>query len=154
MVDPATPIADFMVSEPVRVRGTDNQREVARVFRERHFLAVPVVDLEGRLIGVITADDVADVLDQEATEDMYRMAGVGVTERATSPMLESARRRVPWLAFNMVWSLGSAFVISVFTPTIARAAVLVVFIPVITGQAGKAGIQTATIVIRSLARAT
>jgi magnesium transporter len=151
MMDPKTPVAEIMSADPVRVLGTDDQREVARVFRERHFLAVPVVDLEGRLIGVITADDVADVLDEEATEDMYRMAGVGVTERATSPMLESARRRVPWLAFNMVWSLGSAFVISIFQPTIEAAAVLAIFIPVITGQAGNAGIQTATIVIRSLA---
>jgi len=151
MVDPATTIGDLMAPGPVRVMGTDDQRDVAAVFREHHFLAVPVVDLEGRLIGVITADDVADVLDQEATEDMYRMAGVGVTERATSPMLESARRRVPWLAFNMVWSLGSAVVISFFQPTIEKAAVLAVFIPVITGQAGNAGIQTATIVIRSLA---
>jgi magnesium transporter len=151
LVDPATTIGDLMAPDPVRVMGTDDQRDVAAAFREHHFLAVPVVDLEGRLIGVITADDVADVLDQEATEDMYRMAGVGVTERATSPMLESARRRVPWLAFNMVWSLGSAVVISFFEPTIEKAAVLAVFIPVITGQAGNAGIQTATIVIRSLA---
>jgi magnesium transporter len=151
LVDPARPVREFMTPDPVRVVGTDDQHEVVEVFRERHFLAVPVVDLEGRLIGVVTADDVSDILEQEATEDMYRMAGVGVTERATSPMLQSARRRVPWLAFNMVWSLGSAFIISVFQGTIKQAAVLAVFIPVITGQAGNAGIQTATIVIRSLA---
>ena len=151
LVDPATRIADFIVRDPVRVRGTDDQEEVARVFRERRFLAVPVVDLEGRLIGVVTGDDIADVMEQEATEDMYRMAGIGVKERATSPMLESARRRVPWLAFNMAWSLGSAFVVSLFQHTIERAAVLAVFMPVIAGQAGNAGIQTATIVIRSLA---
>jgi magnesium transporter len=151
LIDPATKVADVMVRDTVRVKGTDDQEEVARVFRERRFLAVPIVDLEGRLIGVVTADDIADVIEQEATEDMYRMAGIGVKERATSPMLESARRRVPWLAFNMVWSLGSALVISRFQRTIEMAPVLAVFIPVIAGQAGNAGIQTATIVIRSLA---
>jgi magnesium transporter len=151
MEDPTTRVAAFMVTDPITVRGTDDQHQVVRIFRERHFLAVPVVDLEGRLIGAITADDVTDVLDEETTSDMYHMAGVGVTERATSPVLESARRRVPWLTFNMIWSLGSGVVISVFQPTIEQAAVLVVFIPVIAGQAGNAGIQTATIVIRSLA---
>jgi magnesium transporter len=151
LVDPTTRIANFMIPNPVRVQGTDDQQEVARVFREHRFLAVPVVDLEDRLMGVVTADDIADVIDQEATEDMYRMAGIGVKERATSPMLESARRRVPWLAFNMAWSLGSAFVVSLFEGTIEKAAVLAVFMPVIAGQAGNAGIQTATIVIRSLA---
>ena len=151
LVDPTTRTADVMVRDPVRVSGTDDQKEVARVFRERRFLAVPVIDLEGRLIGVVTADDIADVMEQEATEDMYRMAGIGVKERATSPMLESARRRIPWLAFNMAWSLGSAFVVSHFQRTIEMAPVLAVFMPVIAGQAGNAGIQTATIVIRSLA---
>jgi magnesium transporter len=149
--DPTTKIGDVMVHSPVRVRATDDQQEVARIFRERRFMAVPVVDLEDRLIGVVTADDIADVIEQEATEDMYRMAGVGVKERATSPVLESARRRVPWLAFNMAWSLCAALVVSHFQRTIEMAPVLAVFMPVITGQAGNAGIQTATIVIRSLA---
>jgi magnesium transporter len=150
-VDPATPVGSFMRTDPVTVQGSDDQAEVARAIRRYHFLAVPVVDLEGRLMGVVSADDVADIVTDEATSDMFKMAGVGVEERATSPMLQSARRRVPWLAFNMVWSLGAAVIISFFQGTIEQAAVIAVFIPVITGQAGNAGIQTATIVIRSLA---
>jgi magnesium transporter len=144
-------VTDLMAPTTVRVRADADQEAAARLLTDRNLLAIPVVDDEDHLIGIITADDVADVLEDEATEDMYKMAGIGVKERATSPMLESARRRVPWLAFNMVWSLGSAVVISLFQGTIEQAAVLAIFIPVITGQAGNTGIQTATIVIRSLA---
>ena len=148
---PDEKVSDVMRVDFVSVRSDAHQEEVARLIRRTRLMAVPVLDPEGRIQGIVTVDDVIDVLVEEQTEDMYRMAGIGVEERATSPMLESARRRVPWLAFNMAWSLGSAFVVSVFQPTIEKAAVLAVFMPVIAGQAGNAGIQTATIVIRSLA---
>jgi len=151
IADPQARIADVMRRQVFHVRVDTDQEGAARLLAEHDLLAVPVVDEVDRLRGVITVDDVLDVVEQEATEDMYRMAGIGVKEHATSPMLESARRRVPWLAFNMIWSLGSAFIISGFQGTIEAATVLAVFIPVITGQAGNAGIQTATIVIRSLA---
>jgi magnesium transporter len=151
LVEPATPIEEFMVPEPVSVRGTDDQQDVARVFQERRFLAVPVVDIEDRLIGVITADDVLDVQVEEATEDMFKMAGVGVKEHAFSPVLESAGRRVPWLSFNMVWAFAGAAIIGVFQGTLEKAAFLAVFMPMIAGQCGNAGIQTATIVVRSMA---
>ncbi len=151
LTDADTPVRDLMVTDPIRIRAGADQETAARLLTDHNLLALPVVDGEDRLLGIITQDDVADVLEAEATEDMYRMAGIGVEERATSPMLESARRRVPWLAFNMAWSLGSAVIISMFQGTIERAAVLAVFLPVIAGQAGNAGIQTATIVIRSLA---
>lgn len=149
--EPSTRIGDVMRRQVFQVQADVDQEIAARLLAEHDLLALPVVDEKQRMLGVITVDDVLDVVDQEATEDMYRMAGIGVKERATSPMLESARRRVPWLGFNMVWSLASAFVISGFQGTIEAATVLVVFIPVIAGQAGNAGIQTATIVIRSLA---
>jgi magnesium transporter len=148
---PDRTVGDTMHREFVSVPHDMDQEEVARTIRRARLMAVPVLDAERRIQGVVTVDDVIDVMIEEQTEDMYRMAGVGVQERATSPMLESAQRRVPWLAFNMAWSLGSAFVVSTFQPTIEAAAVIAVFMPVIAGQAGNAGIQTATIVIRSLA---
>jgi magnesium transporter len=151
VADPLTRINEVMRRQVIRVRADVDQEEVAQLFAEHELLALPVIDDAERLLGVITVDDVLDVVKQEATEDMYRMAGIGVKERATSPLWESARRRVPWLGFNMVWSLGSAVVISGFQGTIESLAVLAVFLPVIAGQAGNAGIQTATIVIRSLA---
>jgi len=151
VADPQARIGAVMRREVFHVRADVDQEAAAQLLTEHELLAVPVVDDGGRLLGVITVDDVLDVVQEEATEDMYRMAGIGVKERATSPMLESARRRVPWLAFNMAWSLGSALIVSMFQGTIEKAAVLAVFMPVIAGQAGNAGIQTATIVIRSLA---
>jgi magnesium transporter len=119
--------------------------------RHYNLMALPVVDSSGRLLGVITADDVLDVQVEEATEDIYRMAGVGVKEWAFSPIWESAGRRVPWLAFNMVWAFAGAAIISIFQGTIDKVAALAIFMPMIAGQAGNAGIQTATIVVRSMA---
>ena len=118
--------------------------------RHYNLLALPVVDDEDRLLGVITADDVLDVQVQEATEDMLRMAGVGVQERAFSPVLESARRRIPWLTFNMAWAFAGAAIIGIFNGTLDKVAALAIFMPMIAGQAGNAGIQTATIVVRAI----
>jgi magnesium transporter len=148
---PDKAVGEVMHRDFISVRDDADQEVVARTIRRERLMAVPVLDAEGRIHGIVTVDDAIDVIVEEQTEDMYKMAGIGVHERATSPMWESARRRVPWLAFNMLWSLGSAFVVSLFQPTIEAAAVLAVFMPVIAGQAGNAGIQTATIVIRSLA---
>ena len=145
------PVVEVMRRRPVTVEALEDRESVAHKIAKYNLLAVPVLEQDGSVVGFVTVDDVVDVLIEEQTEDMYHMAGVGVQERATSPMLESARRRVPWLGFNMAWSLGSALVVSFFQPTIEAAAVLAVFMPVIAGQAGNAGIQTATIVIRSLA---
>jgi magnesium transporter len=98
-VDAATKVAEFMTRDPVRVRGTDDQEEVARIFRERRFLALPVVDFADRLIGVVTADDVADVVEEEVTEDIERLGGSQPLEepylRAGPTLL--ARKRIGWL---------------------------------------------------------
>ncbi len=144
-------VRDIMTPEPKHVFTSTDQEEVARVMRDYDLLAVPVVDREGRLVGIVTWDDVVDIMEEEATEDILRMGGVGVKERADSPLVASVRRRVPWLAFNMVWALAGASVISLFEGTIARLAALAVFMPIVSGQAGNAGIQTATIVVRSIA---
>jgi magnesium transporter len=148
---PETPIAAIMDEEAISIRADEDQEVAAERLRHYNLLALPVVDAEGRLRGVITADDVLDVQVEEATEDIYRMAGVGVKEWAFSPVWESAGRRVPWLAFNMVWAFAGAAVISLFQGTIQQVAALAVFMPMIAGQAGNAGIQTATIVVRSMA---
>jgi magnesium transporter len=140
-----------MREEAISVRTTEDQEVAAERMRHYNILALPVLDEGRRLRGVITADDVLDVQVEEATEDMYRMAGVGVDEWAFSPVFESARRRIPWLSFNMAWAFAGAFVISLFDNTIERVAAVAIFMPMIAGQAGNAGIQTATIMIRSLA---
>jgi magnesium transporter len=114
-------------------------------------IALPVVDEQDRVVGVVTVDDVLDVVEEEATEDMLKLAGVGVKERALSPVMESARRRLPWLTVNMGIALISAFIISRFENTISEVAAVAAIMPIIAGQGGNAGIQTSTIVVRGLA---
>jgi magnesium transporter len=151
IADPETLIEDIMTREVISVAASADREVAAERMRHYDLLALPVVDDEGRLLGVITPDDVLDVQVEEATEDIYRMAGLGVKEWAFSPVLESAGRRVPWLAFNMVWAFAGAAVIGIFQDTISRVAALAIFMPMIAGQAGNSGIQTATIVVRSMA---
>ena len=147
---PDTPIAAIMTENFRSVEALEDQEVAAERMRHYNLLALPVVDEENRLLGVITADDVLDVQVQEATEDMLRMAGVGVEERAFSPVLESARRRIPWLSFNMAWAFAGAAIIGLFSGTLDKVAALAIFMPMIAGQAGNAGIQTATIVVRAI----
>jgi magnesium transporter len=148
---PRTRLAELTQRDIHAVNTGTDQEEAARLLQRYNLLAVPVVDEDGRLEGVLTADDLIDVLQEEATEDMYRMAGVGVKETPFSPVLESARRRVPWLGFNMIWAFLGAGIISLFQDTLDKAAFIAIFMPMIAGQAGNAGIQTATIVVRSMA---
>ena len=140
-----------MSREVVRARDDMDQEEMARLVQRYDLVALPVVDADDRLVGVITVDDVLDVVQEEATEDIFKLVGVGVKERALSPVFESARRRIPWLAVNMVVALMAAFIVSRFEDTIAKVAALAVLMPVIAGQGGNAGVQTATIVVRGLA---
>jgi len=148
---PGRPLREMMITDPIRAEATVDQEEAARLVSKYDLLALPIVDAEGRLAGLITVDDVIDVIADETTEDMYKMAGVGIKERAFSSLRESAARRVPWLGFNMVWAFAAASVISMFEKTIGQVPALAIFMPIIAGQAGNAGIQTATVVVRSMA---
>ena len=148
---PDTPLREVMESDVISVGPETDQEEVARLVQHYRLRALPVVDEERHLLGIATMDDAMDVVSEEATEDMYRMAGVGVDERAFSPLLESAKRRLPWLAFNMAWAFLAIAVVNAFKPTIARLAALAVIMPMIAGQGNNAGVQTATIVVRSMA---
>jgi magnesium transporter len=130
--------------------GTD-QEEVARTMQRYNLLAVPVVDEAGRLQGVTRADDLVDVLQEEATEDMFRMAGVGDDERVFSPVRLSVRRRLPWMLVNTLSAFVAAGVVSAFDSTLGKATLLATFMPIVAGQGGNAGTQTATIAVRSIA---
>ena len=144
-------LQDMMIGDPFHAEASMDQEEAAQVVSKYELLALPIVDRERRLVGIITMDDVIDIIDKETTEDMYKMAGVGVKEWAFSSLAESAARRIPWLGFNMMWAFAAALVISVFEKTISEVPALAIFMPIIAGQAGNAGIQTATIVVRSMA---
>ena len=130
--------------------GTD-QEEVAQTLQKYNLMAVPVVDDDGRLEGVTTADDLMDVLQEEATEDMFRMVGLDEEERATTPVRQMIRLRLPWLIVNLATAFVSTVVLLLFQGTVEKAAILVAFVPAIANQAGVTGTQTATIAVRSLA---
>jgi len=148
--DPETPIADVMETELLTVNASDDQEEAARVLKRYRLLALPVVDDEGRLLGTVTGDDLLEVLEEEATEDMFRMAGVDEEEDLRS-VPRSVRYRLPWLSVNMVNALTAGFVVTRFEATILEVATVAAFMPIIAGMGGNAGIQTVTVVVRSLA---
>lgn len=148
---PNAPLAEVMSREVIKAQSDMDQEEMARLVQRYDLVALPVVDADDRLVGVITVDDVLDIVEEEATEDILKLAGIGVKEHALSPITASARRRLPWLIVNMGVALGSAAVIAQFEATIAKVAALAAFMPVIAGQGGNAGVQTATIVVRGIA---
>ncbi len=150
--DPDTILNSIMAPDIISVRTGTDQEEVARLVARYNFLAIPVVDQSNRLVGVVTVDDIIDVIREEATEDMMRMAGAGpvdVTEH-TSP-LKNARLRMPWLLASFFGGLGSLLVIHSFESTMERVAILAGFIPIVLGMGGNVGTQAATVVTRGLA---
>ena len=152
LIAPAqTPIAELALRDDVvSVNASTDQEEAARLLKRYKLLSLPVVDDDGHLLGALTADDLIEVLEDEATEDMFRQVGVHEDEDLRS-VIRSVRFRLPWLLVNLVTVLLAGFVVSLFESTVARVAVLAAFLPVVAGQGGNAGIQTLTVVIRSLA---
>ena len=148
---PETPIAAITREEVLSVEATEDQEVAAERMRHYNLLALPVVDAQDRLRGVITADDVLDVQVEEATEDIYRLAGLPEEERIFRPIREAVPPRLAWLTINMVTAFMAAFTVSLFESTIERVAALAVFMPMIAGMGGNAGIQTITLVVRSIA---
>lgn len=151
VADPNTPVKEIMDRQVLTVGPDTDQEECARLIQRYRLRALPVVDAEGRLLGVTTMDDLMYVAQEEATEDMYHMAGMPGGEKALSPIPQAIQRRLPWLAINLVTAFLAAFVVSRFESTISQATALAVFMPVIAGQGGNAGIQTITIIVRGLA---
>ena len=148
---PRTPVSEVMSRDVVSVRAGTDQEECARLIRRYNLLALPVTDEADRLIGVVTIDDLLDVATEEATEDMYRLAGLDVQESALSPVGTSLRRRVPWLLANLVTAFLASFTVSLFEGTISRVALLAALMPVIAGHGGNTGTQVATLVVRGIA---
>ena len=141
---------NIMAGEVMTVTPEADQEECARIMEHYGLGQLLVVDSAGHLIGVIHGEDLVSVVEEEATEDMYRLAGIA-GERVFGPFLSSVRYRLPWLGVNLATVFLSAFVISVFESTIAKLVTLAVFLPVIAGQAGIGGTQTLTLVVRAMA---
>ena len=151
LVSPETPLKRIMTADITSARVDMDQEEVARQVAAYNLLAIPVVDAENKLVGIITVDDVIDVIKDEATEDIYRLAGVAGDERAFTPATESLRKRLPWLAINLVTAFFAAAVVGLFEGTIDLFPVLAVFMPIVAGMGGNAGTQTLTVIVRGIA---
>ncbi len=148
---PEMPVGEMMDPNVIAVPVTADQEDCARILSRYGFLALPVVDEEGRLVGVITADDLFEVAEDEATEDMYRMVGISGEEKVLGPLRDSVFRRLPWLAVNMLTLLIAITVVDAFEAVIAGMVALATFLPLVSGEGGNAGSQTATVVVRGLA---
>src|SRR5918911_3454 len=151
LVSPETPLKRIITSDLISARVDTDQEEVARQVASYNLLAIPVVDEENKLAGVITVDDVIDVMKDEATEDIYRLAGVASDERVFTPPAETFRKRLPTLAIQLLTLFAAAAVIALFEPTIGLFPVLAIFMPIVAGMGGNAGTQTLTVVVRGIA---
>ncbi|MDE0721385.1 MAG: magnesium transporter [Dehalococcoidia bacterium] len=143
-------VGDIMDRDINSVTAETDQEECAKVMQRYNLDLLPVLDSEGRLSGVIMDDDLVDVVVEEATEDMFRIASVG-GERIAGPLTNSLRSRLPWLYINLATAFLAAVMVSLFETTITRVVALAVFLPVVASQGGIGGTQTVTLVVRSMA---
>ena len=149
---PEATIESIMKTDVISAPAATDQEEVARIMQHYDLLALPVVDAEGKLAGIIHYDDIVDVIEEEATEDIYRLANVADGDlQVWSPMRLSVRRRLPWLMLNLMTAFLAAGVVNFFEETIAQLALLAVFQSIVAGAGGNAGTQTLAIMVRGLA---
>ena len=151
LVSPETPLKRIMTPDVFSVRVDTDQEEAARLVASYNLLAIPVVDEENKIAGVITVDDVIDVLKDEATEDLYRLSGLSGDERIETPAFEALKKRLPWLGINLATAFLAASVVAAFEHTISQATALAVFMPIVAGMGGNAATQTLTVIVRGLA---
>ncbi|MDT8419147.1 MAG: magnesium transporter [Desulfuromonadales bacterium] len=151
-VPPSTLLSDIMTTDVMRVRTDTDQEVVAEMVAKYNILAIPVVDGKGKLMGLITVDDVIDVMRQEATEDIFKMAGANEEELMYgNQSFKIARSRLPWLLSTLVGGVVTGSLMWYFRMTLEQVVALITFIPVITGMGGNVGGQTSTIVVRGFA---
>ena len=149
---PGTMLASMVNQQDViSVQFDTDKAEVARLLGHYNFLCLPVVDRDEHLMGVVTHDDVLDIIQDEASSDMLGMVGAGQDENVDTPWTRSIRIRLPWLVINMFTSSLSAFIVSLFESSIAQMALLAVLMPMVANQAGNTGQQALAVMIRQLA---
>jgi magnesium transporter len=145
------PIVELMDEEQRTVQATDDQEDVARLFERYDLVSAPVVDASGRLVGVMTFDDIVDVIEQEAEEDIKALGGVGREEELSDSVWTTTKSRLPWLFANLLTALLASWVISNFEHALEKMVALAVLMPIVASMGGNAGTQTMTVAVRALA---
>lgn len=151
VVPPETELKSIMATDVVSVPTDVDQEEVARIVARYNVLAVPVVDENNKLVGIVTVDDVIDIIREEATEDFLKMAGAGDDLIESQSVLKSTRTRLPWLLASWIGGVIAFLIIGYFESTLNKLVYLAAFIPIIMGMGGNIGTQSSTIVVRGLA---
>ena len=151
VVPPNTPLKNFMTTDVFAVKTDMDQEEVAKIVARYDILAVPVVDDTNKLVGIVTVDDVIDIIREEATEDILKMVGVGEEFVETKSIFSNIKMRMPWLFASCVGGIIASFIIGYFQSSLTKLAYLAAFIPVIMGMGGNIGVQSSTITVRGLA---
>lgn len=148
---PDTPVAEIMDADVVSAHIDQDQEEIARLFKKYDLISIPVLDDFERLVGRITVDDIVDVIEEEASEDFFRMAGAGGDDILPMSIMKSAKTRLPWLFASCIGGIVALKIIGAFEGTLGRYVALASFIPVILGMGGNIGTQSTTIIVRGLA---
>ncbi|CCK80386.1 MULTISPECIES: magnesium transporter [Desulfobacula] len=151
VVHPQLPLKEFMAKDLVSVKPYTDREEVARLVSRYDYLAVPVVDNDNRIVGIVTVDDVIDILHEAADEDILKMAGVGEEYIETQTVFRGTRIRLPWLFASFLGGVAAFFIIGGFEENLVKFTSLAAFIPVIMGMGGNIGTQSSTIVVRGIA---
>jgi len=151
LAGPKEPVRDLLHREVVSVPVHMDREEVARIMDQKGFVALPVVDADGRLLGVVTHEEALDTVREEAFEDLQRMAGAGGDERALSPLGLVIRKRLPWLTLNLGTAFLGSAVVGLFEGVIAQMTALAVLMPVVSAVSGNTGVQALSVIIRGLA---
>ena len=151
LVAAETPLKRIMTEDLISARVDMDQEEVARHVADYNLLAIPVVDDENKLVGIITVDDVIDVIKDEATEDIFRMAGVAGDEHVFTSPVEAWRKRLPWLGVNLITASVAALVVQQFRATIDEVVALAAFMTIVASLGGNAATQTLTVIVRGIA---
>ncbi len=148
---PGAGLDEVMIPDPVAVRPDTDREDLAELIQRYGFVAMPVVDHRGHLLGVVTVDDVIEAVQHEATEDIAAMVGAGAEETIYTPFFRSVRSRLPWTAVNLGTAFLVAFTVSRFEPIIDQFAVLAAYMPVVASVGGNSGAQSQAIIIRAMA---
>jgi magnesium transporter len=151
MAQPETPVRELAVREMLSTSPDADQEEVAQLVARYDLLAIPVTDVDGTMLGVITVDDVIDVITEEATQDIYNLAGLSEEDRVFTSARLSIRKRLPWMVLNLCTAFSAGAVIGLFESTIEQMVGLAIFLPVVAGVGGNGGIQTLTVITRAIA---